>query len=401
MAEAKVKLTDLQAWIGTVMAEEGVTDYHLDVSGNTTDGDGYLGEVTFVKIKAPNKDIHLVVKSAKASEEFRKKTPIKQAYDRETYMYTKVFPVLEQFRKECLHQFPRCYGACAEDRKEALIMEDLKMSGFEVHDRRRPQNLNHALLVFRNYGKYHAVSLGLRLREPVLFQKLTKDMSDVMAMFMTQMKILPNVTKEFETAVDVLRRSGKGALADKYRDVTTKLKQYLVDNGDADSTQSVILHGDCWNNNMMFKYEDDNKTQPTDMRFIDFQLSKVASPVFDLSYYLYTCADKPVLDQFDFLLQAYHSSLSDALEELGLDCEQVLSYDQLKQHWRKYGTYGLALAPMIVKIELFESEEAVDFAESLKKGQGFKNTVDVKLQEQEVYEARLLDVFQHFAEKFL
>lgn len=137
------------------------------------------------------------------------------------------------------------------------------------------------------------------------------------------------------------------------------------------------------------------------MRFIDFQLSRVASPVLDLSYYLYTCTDKTVLDHFDFLLQAYHISLSDSLKQLGCNCEDILTYEQLKRQWGKYGRYGLSLAPLIVKIELCQSDEVVDFAEAAEKGDGLDNIFDFKLQDQGEYEKRLLDVFSHFAENFL
>lgn len=107
------------------------------------------------------------------------------------------------------------------------------------------------------------------------------------------------------------------------------------------------------------------------------------------------------MDHFDFLLQAYHTSLSDSLKQLGCNCEDILTYEQLKRQWGKYGRYGLSLAPLIVKIELCQSDEVVDFAEAAEKGDGLDNIFDFKLQDQGEYEKRLLDVFSHFAENFL
>ncbi|RZC37726.1 EcKinase and/or DUF1679 domain containing protein, partial [Asbolus verrucosus] len=91
----------------------------------------------------------------------------------------------------------------------------------------------------------------------------------------------------------------------------------------------------------MFKYQGDDKSKPTDMRFLDFQLSRVGSPVIDLSYFLYSCADEEVLNNFDSILKVYHSSISDCLSELGCDPETAFPFKKLKEHWREYGKFGL------------------------------------------------------------
>lgn len=260
-----VTLADLESWIDNAMVKEGISKYKIDVSGNSIKGDGYLGEVTFIKVTtspgmAREKDIHLVVKSAKESDELRKQTPVKEAYEREIFMYTKVLPIFKEFQKECaleapFNKFARCYSTSSENKKEVLIMENLKMAGFEVHDRRQPQNLNHALFVFRSYGGLHAISMALRIRRPALFKSLTKNMTDVMGKLLTQMQVLPTITKDFEAVMDILKDNGKKNLVDKYEGFKDGLEEYLTMYCNPNNPQFVILHGDCWNNNMMFKYE--------------------------------------------------------------------------------------------------------------------------------------------------
>lgn len=136
------------------------------------------------------------------------------------------------------------------------------------------------------------------------------------------------------------------------------------------------------------------------MRFIDFQLSQVASPIFDLSYYLYTCADKSVLQNFDFLLQIYYSSLSDVLEEFGVVLENVLTYKDLKEQWKVYGRFGLIVSTMLVKITLCESDEVVDFTDAAKEG-NIQNMMDFEIKNKDIYEERMRDVFEHWAKNFL
>lgn len=135
------------------------------------------------------------------------------------------------------------------------------------------------------------------------------------------------------------------------------------------------------------------------MRFIDFQLSKVASPIFDLSYYLYTCADKSVLQNFDFLLQVYYSSLSNFLEDFGVCIETVLTFKEFKEQWRVYGKFGLIMCPTLIKMELCEPGEAVDFTDAAEEGK-LDNMFDFKIKNQELYEERLKDVFEHWAKLF-
>ncbi|KAJ8957794.1 hypothetical protein NQ314_006469 [Rhamnusium bicolor] len=383
-------LADLESWISDMMKKQEIAHYKMDVSGNTTKGDGYLGEVTFIKIiasaeKGGEKYYNLIVKSAKKSDEFRKQTPIREAFEREIFMYTKVFPI---------------FLCAVKTKKESLILENLKTEGFEIHDRKIVQNLNHALFVFRNYGKFHAISLALKSKKPALYKSLTKNMTNVMGRFISQSKMITNFINDVKSAIDILRNSGREALALKFEGFEDGIEDYLINYANPNNRQSVITHGDCWNNNMMFKYEDENKNQPIDIRFIDFQLSTVASPVFDLSYYLYCCTDETVLRNFNFLLQAYYSSLSDSLKEFGCNPEELFTFKELKDHWTKYGRYGFCLTPFILKIALCETDEVVDFADTIDKGE-LSSAFDFKLQRQDLYKQRLVDVLTHFAETFL
>lgn len=137
------------------------------------------------------------------------------------------------------------------------------------------------------------------------------------------------------------------------------------------------------------------------MIFLDFQLVRVGSPVIDLSYFLYCCADRNVLENFDFILQAYHSSLSDFLNDLGCDPEDVFPFKKLKEHWREFGKYGLIQSLFLLKISLCDSSEAPDLMETAENGEDFKDSFQIKIQNQDEYNRRIKDVFEHFAEKFL
>ncbi|KAK9712055.1 Ecdysteroid kinase-like family [Popillia japonica] len=73
---------------------------------------------------------------------------------------------------------------------------------------------------------------------------------------------------------------------------------------------SILTQGDCWCNNMMFKYPAEGPKYPTDIMLIDWQLLRQASPVFDISYFFYTIASEDALNNLDDYLRIYHEELS-------------------------------------------------------------------------------------------
>ncbi|KAG5880044.1 hypothetical protein JTB14_018470 [Gonioctena quinquepunctata] len=365
---------DLEIWIDEMMKKMEIAKYKLDLSGSTSKGDGYLGEVNFIKVVASEdngeeKVYDVVVKSANKSEEFRKQTPIQEAYHREMFMYTKVFPIFEEFQRDyalttVFDSFTKCYSVCRTEKKEALILKNLKILGFEIHDRMVPQNLNHALFVFRNYGRLHGTSLALKIKKPGLFQSLTKNMTNVFGQFILQAGMVELLTEDFRQSVELLKGDGKTAIAEKLKCLEGDIGNALTKMTGSDRREAVILHGDCWNNNMMFKYKDGNTTQPIDMRFIDFQLSR---------------------------------SLTDFLKQFGIISDDIVTLKELKEQWKTFGKFGLAITPFIIKIELCQKDEVVDLAASAEKGD-VRDALKVEIKDRGEFERRIKDVFEHFAE---
>lgn len=90
----------------------------------------------------------------------------------------------------------------------------------------------------------------------------------------------------------------------------------------------VLNHGDLINN-MLFK--NDEKGNPIDVKFIDFQLSFWGSPIADLMYFLLTSVrDEIKTAHFDELIAFYHKELIKSLKELKY-CKDAPTLDVLKQ----------------------------------------------------------------------
>lgn len=179
---------------------------------------------------------------------------------REIFVYTKVLPLLDEFQKENaiedrFDNFAKCYGVCEKNEKEALVLQNLKIEGFEIHNRTAPQNLNHVLFMFRNYGRWHALSSAMKIKKPSIFKALTKNMDDVFGKFIIQTNVSMQAEREFDNAVKIFEKYNDTKLVKKFDDIKNDVKEILTNLGNETNPAGVILHGDCWNNNMMFKYE--------------------------------------------------------------------------------------------------------------------------------------------------
>ncbi|CAG9863301.1 unnamed protein product [Phyllotreta striolata] len=405
---------DIQKWVDEIMAKKGINNYKLDIANSSAKGEGYLGEISFVKVttdegRNDEKVYDMVVKSAKENDKLRESCPIAETYLREIQVYAELFPIIEALQKEyCIKNafthYPKLYKVNKEDKKETLILQNIKSLGYELHERSKPQNFEHILFVFRTYAKFHGASLALKAKKPHIFEKLASKMSDIMAEFLIQSQMIPNFQKHHQKSIELLRKAGRRDLAEKMEEEAKDLKEILttmtLPNDREAEAEAVFLHGDCWNNNMMFKYKDNDTSRPSDIVFLDFQLTRVASPILDLSYYIYAVADKPALDNIDYFLEEYHRELGDYLRQYKINVEDMLTLRRLKASWRKYGRYGLGMTPFILRVELCKEDEVIDFTDKIADG-SIQDEEIGEIQKQDEYNRRILNIYRHFSEKFL
>lgn len=175
-------------------------------------------------------------------------------------MYTKILPIFEEFQREnniknIFKNTAKCYGVFEQKGKEAVVLHNLKSLGFDIYCRTQPQNLNHVLFVFRNYGRWHALSLAMKIKKPSVFNAMTKNLSDVLGKFIIQANLLQQAETNFADALTVLEKHKNFNLVKKFDNIKNNLKEILTNMGNGSNPCAVILHGDCWNNNFMFKYE--------------------------------------------------------------------------------------------------------------------------------------------------
>jgi hypothetical protein len=81
---------------------------------------------------------------------------------------------------------------------------------------------------------------------------------------------------------------------------------------------ACVLHGDCWNNNMMYRYDDDGKV--VEMKLVDWQVPRVGHPATDVINFLITSTSPEIRKKHRrSFLNHYYDVLSSAMDKLGLE----------------------------------------------------------------------------------
>lgn len=111
------------------------------------------------------------------------------------------------------------------------------------------------------------------------------------------------------------------------------------------------------------------------------------SPVFDLSYCIYSSGSAAILDNLDRFLRVYHLSLSDTLAEFGLNVEDTYPFETLKSEWKKYCKFGYSMALLLLKQKLmYKDVETIDLTDKV------EENIDLESFEKGKYDKKLLEL---------
>ncbi|KAF2893914.1 hypothetical protein ILUMI_12257 [Ignelater luminosus] len=403
---------EIELLLKNIAEEEGFKNYKIEKAVGSTKGDGYVGLMTAISIVGKTnfgkeKELHLMVKGASKNDALRAELCVTSIFERETCMYDTVIPSFCKLEEEKgLEPFsgsPKCYKACMIDKSEALILKNLRKDGYSLWKKKVPMEHDHVSLVLKEFGRFHAVSLAMRDQQPETFKNLTENMYDIFVMCIEKVDFITALKKlciNGLDSLDALKDSKAYHIFQKFIDeeLETFLKSLskLVDN------YSVILHGDGWTNNMMFKYEDEgNPNKPTKVCLFDFQISRLGPPVLDLSYFLYGCSSKKVIDNLDHYLDIYYESISTHLHRLGCNSKKIYPRLIFQEQWKKYSRYGLINSMMLLHATLSEQDEVKHLTELADSGKKVCDAFDYKLANVEIYNDRARHIILHFVENGL
>lgn len=248
--------------LANILKKCNIETVNSDVVNVTSKGDGYLGLLWSAKVTtrdSSDKVLHLVLKVTNNALEAGDIISPQVFFRREAYVYEIVFPTFEKLQcairtKNAFTSYPKLYGTSLKNTKEMLVMEDLKMRGYQMWNRLTPMDKDHISRVMEEYGRFHALSYLLRDQKPLEFKQVTQSLDDVLANLISTDWVVVYESACIKVA-EMLELNGYSKASEKIEQMKDEVMDILTSYAKKDDKYSVILHGDCWCNNIMFKYE--------------------------------------------------------------------------------------------------------------------------------------------------
>ncbi|VEN54126.1 unnamed protein product [Callosobruchus maculatus] len=394
---------DLELWISRAVDKENFKGFEVKIDGQTKKSDGFVGEVIFVTVEGETKDcqtktLKLALKLSKDGEVLRDDFG-EGVFQQEMYTYDEIFPVFEAFQKQKKIQdpfksYPKCYKCLKIYKKDVIVFENLRAAGYELHDKLKCMNLPHTRTVLKEYAKLHALAFALKDQNPEVFSTLVDGCTDDLFLeYLKKPKFQESIKDSFQQGVNILKKYDDDNLAAKYAKLTTDGVDRLIELFEEKNDQNVINHGDCWNNNFMFQYKDANKDSPSSVMILDWQISNLRSPAFDLAYFLYaTSTNYP--GTFQNLLKEYHDDLTDFLVQLG-SSPDLFTFENLLEHWKKWSYFGVTFVPFVLKFSYASDEVLPDFSAS-KHEDDISEMMKFAVTDDQLYYKRLKSIIEHY-----
>ncbi|XP_077290680.1 uncharacterized protein LOC143914362 [Arctopsyche grandis] len=296
----------------------------------------------------------------------------------EVAFYTKINPALLSFQREFLNDsesfkaIPHCYLA----RNDVLILEDLHCRGFSMADRKSGLTTEQCAAVLKELAHFHALSLAMKQQRTEEFYELL-NLQDGISEGLFDVEHEEWYRGYYNVASRNALAMVKEALPSE-DDRTKYLKKFDDFVGDGtfftkmvslvspNEPLAVFCHGDCWTNNILFKYSPEGTID--EVCLVDFQLVRYGSPALDLANLIYCCTSRDQrAEHLTDLLKMYHETLHTRLMQLTDECQRCSQiydkdtlWEMIDEEFHKCGKFGLGLALDMIPISTCDSDQAPD-----------------------------------------
>lgn len=244
-----------------------------------------------------------------------------EMYKREPNYYNKF--ITETYKLSKHDVVPRHYTS---QYPSALVLEDLKNSGYVMANRHELLDKEHCELYIIASAKLHALSIAVNHKHPELIKSLVFENEA----FKAQSKqMYGNMMSKSLNCMTAFLEDTPGCK--QYSDV---LKQFSIEEmcevyekmENADRKLKAVVQADPWCTNMMFKYDDSKKVSK--IKLLDFQGLKFVTPVTELVTFCWASIKPEVREEhLTGFYKLYCDSINKNLEELG--CAERLSFQDL------------------------------------------------------------------------
>lgn len=243
--------------LNTIIGKENLTNPKITFKTDSNIGEGFLGEKSTVEITANNKKLDLFIKTAPKHERSRISLQIKTAYSNEYIFYEEIYPRLNAFHVEKLGKsleiVPKYYAGSLEERKEVLVLENLKVRGFDLNGAKNIFNEEQITAIIQIYSKLHGISLAFKDQSSAVFDEITKDISELYSVLFRTARLHLVFNRSCSIIKKRLDPVEDKIMLEKIDEFLSNLDDILEEIKEFSGPYRVITHGDCNNNNVMFR----------------------------------------------------------------------------------------------------------------------------------------------------
>ena len=238
----------------------------FEIKDFTKKGDNYACVITSVVVTyvdaGKDENVTYVVKlNPCRSEDFEAISTV--LFEKEIGFYTTLLPLLNSELSradEKKLRVPTCYHYVNTANDEVIYLEDLRQLGYKMLDRKKGLDKEHTELILTELGRFHAASSLLMSRGEFqgedIFNKLPilieafDGMNDENSKFnfKTYLPMLMDMAKHI-----AMRSEGYEKLVPYFSDKRELAADMLMEQFNVTDQFKVICHGDCWNNNFLFR----------------------------------------------------------------------------------------------------------------------------------------------------
>lgn len=203
-------------------------------------------------------EIRLIAKIPPKSSYRRQMYNSARHFAREHFIYEYMFPAFEKFQRLHLKEqyifkhYPRCVAASSVYEDEYVLLNDLSLQGFQNSDRPTPLHFDKCVAVLKTIAKFHAISFAMKDQQPEKLAKLTSKLNEIMFTAPINNSFENFLKKNVEYSLTTLDPEKDKVIIKKLLEFRENYANFMVDCC-AEKEDAIVLHGDCWISNMMFR----------------------------------------------------------------------------------------------------------------------------------------------------
>lgn len=333
-----------------------------EVAPLTAFGENFGSEILRVEItveeNGQEKTLHAVAKLIPPTEMQLQIFNTQVTFKNEVQFLAGIAPLLQDFQREhhfseIANYFPELYGSRISlkphlgvvDNDAVILMENLKISGYDNIDRQEGFDLDAARKILRVLANLQATALAIKLKRPDVFNSQIRP-------YLTE--FIPPQFPEVPGRKDPIIAQLEPVLKENHNTAPFMSKLFkLIDkqkkkrNMPAREPWATIVHNDLWVNNIMIKHKNH---EVTGVKLVDFQVIDYGSPIKDLMFFLFSSVQNSVLKyHFDKLILHYYNEFAKTLQQLKVDMKDF-TYEHFQEELKLDVSYQIFHAMFMIGV---------------------------------------------------